>query len=307
MLYGFLGILRADEALPRFHLPPGSPRIRVFELPDIRGDEHALSYKEIFLSAVAKPPTRTSYNFKSTKMNGPAPTLASKRTFPGTPDQDLTRPRKRNATACHTCRARKTKCDNKKPRCSYCQSIGASCDESHDEKQPAIPDNQAILDRIDRLEWTLLTISKSNLFDPASVRFDGSSPAVSSTSRPHKESRTSIPLSNPNFYTLESILSWPVFAGQFNSHANLRQLITSPNLGIIDPLSPHSLGKGPPMSVELDSCSSQLDNFFTRIHVKNPILDEKEIRRWARELSFNGIGWDGRSCLIVSRRIYPLP
>lgn len=54
------------------------------------------------------------------------------------------------------------------------------------------------------------------------------------------------------------------------------------------------------MSVELESCSKLLDNFFSRIHIKNPILDEKEIRQGAREISFNGIGWDGRSCLVVS-------
>jgi hypothetical protein len=54
------------------------------------------------------------------------------------------------------------------------------------------------------------------------------------------------------------------------------------------------------MSVELESCSRLLDNFFSRVHIKNPVLDEKEIRQWAREISFNGIGWDGHSCLVVS-------
>jgi hypothetical protein len=67
-------------------------------------------------------------------------------------------------------------------------------------------------------------------------------------------------------------------------------------------LSPQSSGNGPAlMSFEIESCSKLLDNFFTRIHIKNPVLDEKEIREWTKEISFNGVGWDARSCLVVSR------
>lgn len=77
--------------------------------------------------------------------------------------------------------------------------------------------------------------------------------------------------------------------------------MNSSSSGNLDYTSPQSLGKGPPhVSVELESCSNLLDNFFNRIHIKNPVLDEQEIRQWAREISFHGIGWDGRSCLVVS-------
>ena len=54
------------------------------------------------------------------------------------PENDPPRPRKRNATACQICRARKTKCDNKKPRCSYCQSIGAACDDAIEQSVPSV-------------------------------------------------------------------------------------------------------------------------------------------------------------------------
>lgn len=53
------------------------------------------------------------------------------------------------------------------------------------------------------------------------------------------------------------------------------------------------------MGVELESCSRLLNCFFTRIHIKNPILDEAEVRAWARDIAFHGIGWDARSCLVV--------
>lgn len=36
-------------------------------------------------------------------------------------------PRRRAVRACQVCRARRTKCDNKKPACSFCEKIGAKC------------------------------------------------------------------------------------------------------------------------------------------------------------------------------------
>lgn len=37
-------------------------------------------------------------------------------------------PRKRAVTACQLCRARKTKCDNQRPSCRICLSVGAPCE-----------------------------------------------------------------------------------------------------------------------------------------------------------------------------------
>lgn len=36
-------------------------------------------------------------------------------------------PRKRASKACNTCRLRKTKCNNERPVCGFCQSLGAVC------------------------------------------------------------------------------------------------------------------------------------------------------------------------------------
>lgn len=36
-------------------------------------------------------------------------------------------PRRRAVRACQVCRARRTKCDNKKPTCSFCEKTGAKC------------------------------------------------------------------------------------------------------------------------------------------------------------------------------------
>jgi hypothetical protein len=127
---------------------------------------------------------------------------------------------------------------------------------------------------------------------------------VSNPSRGINAEKASISQINPRYFTVESVLSWPIFERQFASHLDLRQLMTNPSSGNLDHLSPHSSGKSQNlMGVELESCSNLLDKFFGRIHIKNPILDEKEIRQWAREISLNGIGWDSRSCLVVSEAI----
>lgn len=65
-------------------------------------------------------------------------------------------PRKRANTACQVCRARKTKCDNKKPSCSYCVSVGANCIQSPVDLSSFDPASLKILDRLDELERILL-------------------------------------------------------------------------------------------------------------------------------------------------------
>ncbi|GAO13738.1 uncharacterized protein UV8b_01618 [Ustilaginoidea virens] len=64
-------------------------------------------------------------------------------------------PRKRANTACQVCRARKTKCDNRRPSCSYCLSVGAACIQSAFDLSSFDPASLKILDRLDDLERLL--------------------------------------------------------------------------------------------------------------------------------------------------------
>jgi hypothetical protein len=161
-----------------------------------------------------------------------------------------------------------------------------------------VPDNQAILDRIDRLEKKLLA---GQWHPDQSTQPNNATPGASKATPAAHDLSDPTTSNHPSFFTVESVLRWPIFEGQYGSCLNLRELMTNPASASLDYLSPQSSGKGQArMSVEVESCSKLLDNFFSRIHIKNPVLDEKEIRQWAREISFNGIGWDGRSCLVVS-------
>src|SRR6266536_5050324 len=66
-------------------------------------------------------------------------------------------PRKRAVTACQVCRARRTKCDNKKPSCSFCEKVGAKCLTSSVDLSPFDPASLRILERLDQLEDILLS------------------------------------------------------------------------------------------------------------------------------------------------------
>ncbi|KAJ5896043.1 uncharacterized protein N7473_005442 [Penicillium subrubescens] len=61
-------------------------------------------------------------------------------------------PRKRANAACQVCRARKTKCDNQKPTCSYCLSVGAVCNQTAEDLSSFDPASLKILERLDVLE-----------------------------------------------------------------------------------------------------------------------------------------------------------
>lgn len=51
---------------------------------------------------------------------------SSKRPHPSRQTQGY--PRKRSMKACKTCRLRKTKCNNERPVCGFCQTLGGVCD-----------------------------------------------------------------------------------------------------------------------------------------------------------------------------------
>lgn len=82
--------------------------------------------------APAAPPSEASGSSTSTTTPSISELLRSKlenensRRRPA-PRGTAAYPRKRANRACQVCRARRTKCDNKKPSCSFCEKVGAKC------------------------------------------------------------------------------------------------------------------------------------------------------------------------------------
>ncbi|KAF7556650.1 hypothetical protein G7Z17_g1188 [Cylindrodendrum hubeiense] len=191
-------------------------------------------------------------------------------------------PRKRAVTACQVCRVRRTKCDQKKPACSFCSKIGAECVFDPSALSTFDPASLEIIERLDRLE--------RKLDNPLHPRYEHPTEQHGVPSNAHA------PLNDPHALlpgNLDAVLKWAVF----------QDLAPSPVVrpGVSSPILPGMLGRIPVTGDELDpaSCNEWLDNFFNEVHIKNPILDEQHTRRLVRKVCLEGAGWDTSSCLAL--------
>lgn len=198
--------------------------------------------------------------------------------------------RRRAVKACQVCRARRTKCDNRKPSCSFCLKVGAKCIQSPVDLSTFDPASLKILERLDDLERTMKTMTSGGAAGQTRL------PPVAAKS-------TTARLIPPR---PEHIVRWQVFG-------DLRQALEGVGLAEPEPTaSSHrqlsSLSSSPSPSTpvtdvttELDLCrvNRLLDNFFNHVHVKNPILDEQAARHMVQSLVLNGIDWSAESCLTL--------
>ncbi|KAJ5664698.1 hypothetical protein N7462_011511 [Penicillium macrosclerotiorum] len=203
----------------------------------------------------------------------------------------ITWPRKRATQACHTCRFRRTKCDNTRPACTSCVRLGAEC--TYQDKDPSTFDaaSLAILKRLDDLESIIQTgfnnepspsVHSHGIFSSPSITQDHSSSPMISQDNQWKL----------RFINLESVLEWPVF-DRHNFHQRIH-LLNPPNHSKPAPV--------PPISIEIDpqETESLIRTFFDYVNIFNPILEEEDIQECSNAACFNGIGWDAKSCLLVT-------
>ena len=98
----------------------------------------------------------------------------------------------------------------------------------------------------------------------------------------------------PCYINIEAVLLWPTFEEQnFDSHLDLKAL-----------LQPHDDStSAPPMSISLDfdsrGTNQLLQRFLENVHIFNPVLEESKVRGYMQTTSFNGLGWDAQSCLLL--------
>lgn len=184
-------------------------------------------------------------------------------------------PRKRAVTACQVCRARRTKCDQKKPTCSFCASIGAECNSDPGSLSAFDPASIEIIERLDSLQRKLDSFSQVPLLDSAVQFNDGNG----GDKNAHHNNR---PLGNFLPGTLDAVLKWPVF-----EHLTL-PVVQTPSQ--CSPASPCSSTQAPSISDELHpaACNQWLDAFFRHDHCKNPVLNEQDTRRLVRKVCQEG-------------------
>ncbi|KAL7927215.1 hypothetical protein ACQKWADRAFT_327130 [Trichoderma austrokoningii] len=194
-------------------------------------------------------------------------------------------PRKRANTACQVCRARKTKCDNKKPACSYCVSVGATCIQSPVDLSSFDPASLKILDRIDELERLL----RQAVPGAGTAASPGSGPQPAPP--PGPGSASVLP------QRVDHILQWPVFRSSGSHHPSPASYRPPPDAIATPPSGSASLAG----LIDMDShrIYRLLDNFFLHIHCKNPILDEVLARRMVINAFLDGIDWSPASCLAL--------
>ncbi|RYP64817.1 hypothetical protein DL771_008597 [Monosporascus sp. 5C6A] len=227
-------------------------------------------------------------------------------------------PRKRANTACQVCRARKTKCDNKKPSCTYCLSVGAKCIQSPVDLSSFDPASLKILERLDDLE-RFLRESKTEQSGP---KEDGESrrqepesdtrvchdstpgnnslhPETDLSEADNSHTRDYYPLRSILPPRVEDMLQWPCFSVDHLPEPTLPT--SSPDSGATPSGSRGGAGAllSEPTDMDPQWINRLLDNFFMYVHCKNPILDETSTRKLVRRALFEGIDWSPASCLAM--------
>lgn len=192
--------------------------------------------------------------------------------------------RKRAVIACRVCRARRTKCDQKKPACSFCQSIGAECVSDPPALSAFDPASLAIIQRLDKLQQEFNQFATALPLKGALSPF---SPRVLSNGRPAHVLQQN----------LDQILQWPVFRAccpSVSPQVHFSSLVSYASQGKVMGLSlatDHLIDGGPHLSL--------VDQFFSHVHNRNPILGEAKTRGLVQEAHERGIGWDTESCLTL--------
>ncbi|KAF5539119.1 oleate-activated transcription factor 1 [Fusarium mexicanum] len=198
--------------------------------------------------------------------------------------------RKRAIKACQVCRARRTKCDQQRPACSFCLKAGVECVFEPDTNVTFDQASLAIIDRLDRLERKIDSQSKPQTGFLGS-QYDESIPETSDD----LSSELSVTHKALFPVTIDKVLQWSVFRDV--------------QLPILASQTQHSPGSQSECSnvqrpwvdemTDRASCERWLSNFFAHIHVKNPILDEGETRRLVSRLCAQGLDWSVESGLAL--------
>lgn len=196
-------------------------------------------------------------------------------------------PRKRAVTACEVCRARRTKCDNKRPACGFCARSGAKCNYSTVTQDYSAYDAASlrILERLDDLEVLLQRSSQVSKDDQST------SLAIEPEYIQQPADRSWLLPSLP-----DALLASSTDSGNYEIGLSPTRVTSRPTPSVFD-----ANIRSPTSVADLDASSSRqhVDNFFNYVHIKNPILHEETTRSMVSQLSLYGADWSTESCLAL--------
>ncbi|GME39074.1 Sugar/inositol transporter [Neofusicoccum parvum] len=219
-----------------------------------------------------------------------------------------TYPRKRALVACHTCRAKKTKCDNQRPSCGSCLSLACSCSYADASVDHSSFDTAslAILDRLNYAVSLLEAQSSQPTPQPAVV-----------PQSPVDESAHEVELLEQSVAAATSaahLLDWPIFEHKHGREA-LDAAVLSHSAGIpadypgagtdldepaeMSDIQSAQRSSKPGRGIHEEDVPALVQAFLENVHIKNPVLDSTDLKRWARAVREHGFGWSSRSCLLL--------
>ncbi|KAF7959439.1 hypothetical protein EAE96_001056 [Botrytis aclada] len=239
-------------------------------------------------------------------------------------------PRKRALRACQICRTRKTKFNNEKPVCGFCQALGAQCvyDEVNDlstfdpASQIIVELLDQVLQKLDEKEAesaeTLHRISqaleklRSEKFSLTSTEYEYVTPSLTSAwqapstigqsleSEKDHELQLDENMLTPSARTSpDAVLDWPVFESYYLKDVIIRELFDQE---IVDDSRPdkseHDVSQSSAFINE-EVVPQLVEVFLTRVHIKSPVLDPKTAREFGFKIALEGLRWDAPSCLVL--------
>ncbi|KAJ5396948.1 hypothetical protein N7509_005061 [Penicillium cosmopolitanum] len=221
--------------------------------------------------------------------------------------------RTRAPTACQTCRLRKTRCDNARPICSYCAIQGVECifpeTSSHPTQTNFETSNHEILQRLGHITSLLEDIkqgggARGSFFG---VAVQNSSPLTDASPGHNNRGDTAAiedragdhdPLTLYAANSAEYMLRWPIYNNVItDAEKNIRSFLLDSLENQSEPPipPPRTLGVGS----FLDDIQHLCRKYIRLVHRRNPIVDVEKLERYAREVTIQGLGWDGPSCQVL--------
>ncbi|KAK9343151.1 hypothetical protein V1522DRAFT_414139 [Lipomyces starkeyi] len=187
--------------------------------------------------------------------------------------------RKRAVTACRVCRFRKTKCDNSRPVCGFCQKNGVICvfEELKSDYSTFDPASLAILDRLNDISSQII---QSQRLSTSEKSQESSAP-----------DENDMIIMSTDSLNEQNILDWPIFGSSCRAVSAIDSSLSQADA--------ECSGTDDGGDIPTNDLWNLIDHFLVNVHIKNPILDVQSLFVLARDVAKNGFRFDSSSCLLL--------
>ncbi|KPM43245.1 hypothetical protein AK830_g3322 [Neonectria ditissima] len=213
-------------------------------------------------------------------MSPDAPSSERKRPRPSSETSRPAYPRKRAAQACHTCRRRRTKCDNERPACTSCMRLEIECVYQESDKSSFDSASLAILQRLDVLEDLFKVAHPETLRSHAIPQ----EPSPQDTAQSVRSALPERPLPSEAYsINIETTLRWPALKVENQGpRPGLRSIAQTRNA---------SSGPRPLSTSDLDATDtgSLLRHFLDSFHIYNPVLEISRVEEHVKSTVYNAL------------------